>query len=237
MSRLFLQAIPQVSIALVLVACTPTDPAKTDTGGATVVDGDGDGSPAGEDCDDTNASVSPDAEEICDDVDNNCDGEIDEDVLLTVYGDADGDGFGDASDPRAACAAGEGEADNDDDCDDTDETVFPSAEELCDEVDNDCDGEIDEDTQRTVYIDADGDGHGDPETATEACGVPDGYTEEGDDCDDTSDQALPGGTEICDELDNDCDGLIDEDDATDARTFYADVDGELVGEVVGSPPQ
>ena len=228
MSRLPFAVVPLLSIAL--TGCAPEDPGKSDTGDAPATDADGDGSPADEDCDDTNASVNPGAEEVCDEIDNDCDGEVDEGLLLTLYNDADGDGHGDPTDPREACEPGDGAVDNDDDCDDADDQISPDADELCDGVDNDCDGVTDEETQDTVYLDADGDGHGDPDSATEACGVPDGYAAVGDDCDDSEALALPGGIEVCDEIDNDCDGFVDEDDATDAHTFYADVDGDGFGD-------
>ena len=57
-----------------------------------VEDQDGDGY-LDDDCDDNNASVHPGMEEICDGVDNNCDGQIDEEVLMTFYVDSDGDGL------------------------------------------------------------------------------------------------------------------------------------------------
>jgi hypothetical protein len=49
-----------------------------------------------DDCDDANAAVNPEVEEICDDVDNNCNGETDEGVVNTYYADSDGDGHGNA---------------------------------------------------------------------------------------------------------------------------------------------
>ena len=74
---------------------------------------------------------------------------------------------------------------------------------------NDCDGEIDDsaiDTQ-TWYEDADADGYGNPANTTEACSVPDGYTSDATDCDDSSASIYPGATEIAgDGIDQDCDG-------------------------------
>ena len=92
------------------------------------------------------------------------------------------------------------------DCDDTDNTVFPGADELCDGVDNDCDGDVDEDPVEgtTTFLDADGDGYGDPETAQLSCDPPSGTVLDGSDCDDDSAWVYPGAPEICDGRQTDC---------------------------------
>ena len=119
--------------------CDDTDP---DIG---IIDNDGDGySQCNVDCDDTDPTVYPDADELCDGLDNDCDGDVDEDLAITLYVDGDGDGYGDASMPVVGCDdVGDLVVDSTD-CDDTDATVYPDAEELCDDLDNDCDTEIDE---------------------------------------------------------------------------------------------
>ena len=96
-------------------------------------------------------------EEICDGIDNNCDGQIDEDVLLTFYVDSDGDGVGIEEDTQEACEVPEGYAELFGDCDDEDATTYPDAPEQCDEIDNDCDGDVDEDVIPRWYRDADND--------------------------------------------------------------------------------
>src|SRR5688572_28111785 len=76
--------------------------------GDDLLDGDEDGHPASDDCDDANASVHPRADELCNEVDDDCDGAIDEDVTTTWYPDTDGDGYGDTAAPAEACHAPEG---------------------------------------------------------------------------------------------------------------------------------
>ncbi|MDG1481038.1 MAG: putative metal-binding motif-containing protein, partial [Myxococcota bacterium] len=112
-----------------------------DTGGVVeAVDADADGYDAEEDCDDANSMVNPSASEICDGVDNNCDGSVDEDVTSTFYADVDDDGFGNAEQTAEACEKPDGFVPIGSDCDDTNGEVYPSAPEQCDGVDNDCDG-------------------------------------------------------------------------------------------------
>jgi len=103
-------------------------------------DGDGDGFTLSEgDCDDADAAVSPGAEEVCDGVDNNCDGSVDEGVTEVWYPDADGDGFGADDAPTEACSRPDGHVPSATDCNDADALVFPGALEVCDGVDTDCD--------------------------------------------------------------------------------------------------
>jgi hypothetical protein len=178
------------------------------TDGAGDVDLDGDGVNESEDCDDGNANAYPGNTEVCDGIDNDCDGMVDNDASdpVTWYTDADSDGYGDGQSPIDACTLPAGAAANGDDCDDTDWLVNPAAVEVCDLLDNDCNDVIDD------AADEDGDGVG-------AC----------DDCDDTDANIYKGNEELCDEVDNDCDGEVDE-YATGLETFYADADGDGYGD-------
>jgi hypothetical protein len=184
-----------------------------------------------DDCNDVDATSHPGAAEVCDNADNDCDGDVDEGVRVTWYADADGDGFGDSSTTQDACNQPPGYSSNGDDCDDTNVQVSPAATEVCDSVDNDCDGIVDDGAvdASTWYADSDGDGHGDAGTSAVACTAPSGHVATDDDCDDANGAVHPSASEICDTIDNDCDGDTDEDDATDATTWYGDLDGDGYG--------
>jgi hypothetical protein len=172
-------------------------------------DQDVDGFPVGEDCNDADAAVFPGAEEVCDGFDNDCDGDRDEGVTLEAWIDLDGDGYGDEATPGEFCAIPGGWAANDDDCDDADDAINPDADETCDGVDEDCDGEIDNGATdlHDTWPDADGDGFGDAvgEVLSE-CTTGEGRVENGGDCDDADASVNPGATELCDDIDQDCDG-------------------------------
>ncbi len=203
---------------LLLTACPPVEP-KDDSGPAgdstgEEVDADGDGYTAEEDCDDEDPAIHPDAEEVCDHVDNDCDTEVDEGLLETFYGDADGDGFGDPDTGEDACEPPSGTVADGSDCDDGDPSVNPDGEEICDGIDNDCDGLIDDEDEVSGtslwYIDGDGDGYGDPDLPVEACEAPSGRVADNTDCNDGDASVNPGATELADDgVDNDCNGWTD----------------------------
>ncbi len=176
-----------------------------------------------DDCDDADASTYPGAEEICDSKDNTCEGDIDEGVRTTFYLDSDGDGFGDPASPAEACDTPEGHVANAADCNDTDPMVNPAADERCNDADDNCNGTIDEGALKNYYADADGDGFGTGDDTVESCDPLEGYVLQPGDCDDGNDITYPGAIEICDDLDNDCDGTTDEEVLS---TFYADGDGD-----------
>ncbi len=189
--------------------------------------------PTGTDCDDARDDVRPGAEEICDAVDNDCDGEVDEDLGAIWYADADGDGRGDPATGEASCEEpGPGQVAEGDDCDDDDASAFPGAEEYCDEIDNNCDGLVDEGVESTFYADVDGDGWGLSTSTVEACTPPFGYAVEPGDCDDEQAEISPDALERCDYIDNDCDGLIDDDDPSviDPADWFYDGDGDTFGD-------
>ncbi len=171
-----------------------TDPEDYNCDGSTgYADADGDGYPACEDCDDEDATRSPGEEESCNGIDDDCDGSLPEEEV-----DDDGDGLSEC----------EG------DCDDTNDAVNPSATEICNGIDDDCEGSADGPDAvdaSTWYEDADEDGFGSIKSTTQACEEPSGYTSDNTDCDDTDGAVNPDGTEVCDGVDNDCDGSTDDD--------------------------
>ena len=193
-----------------------------------IVDADGDGFLEDEDCDDEDASVHPGEVEVCDGVDNNCDGFIDEGVNSTFYMDNDGDGFGDASTIIEACEVPEGYVPNANDCDDTFSDVYPGGTEICDELDNNCDGSIDEGVGSLYYFDGDGDGYGTQAGEMFLCTSDPDYSTQAGDCDDNNNTVYPTALEVCDARDNDCNGEVDE---GVGELFYMDDDGDGFGNV------
>ncbi len=188
------------------------------------------------DCDDSNAAEYPGAPETCDGDDDNCDGEVDESSAVDAsswYADADSDGYGDASVSAVGCVAAAGFVADSTDCDDSDDSENPAAAERCDGDDDDCDGEVDEDSAADAlvwYADVDGDGYGDAGVSSLACAAPVGYGADSEDCDDTDALVSPDGVESCNGLDDNCDGDIDEGSSTDALSWYADSDGDGFGD-------
>lgn len=129
---------------------------------------------------------------------------------VTVYFDADGDGHGDPTVALETCEPPEGYVETADDCDDVASERHPGVAEWCNGRDDDCDGTVDPPGslgELTAYVDADGDGHGDPDAPRTVCELDSGLVTTADDCDDSEPLAAPSLDERCgDGVDNDCDG-------------------------------
>ena len=156
------------------------------------VDNDGDGITNETDCDDNNPNIFPGATEICDQVDNNCDGNIDEGLtLITYYQDSDNDGFGDISSVIESCDTSiDGFVSNADDCNDSNAAINPDANEIVyNGIDDDCNvATLDDDLDQDGFVLA-------------------------DDCDDANDAINPGQSETpYNQVDDDCDATTLDDD-------------------------
>jgi len=183
------------------------------------------------DCDDNDAMINPDAIELCDGIDNNCSGMIDDNLdVFTYYLDADSDGYGDAAVSKDTCQATPiaGYVANMLDCNDDDPTINPDATEICDGIDNNCSGTVDDNLEVfTYYLDADNDGYGDPMMGKDTCqNTPiTGYVTDDSDCDDTNPQINPNAIDVVNNgIDEDCDGVdftsaVHELTATDIKIF------------------
>ena len=168
------------------------------------------GDNCGPDCNDMSASVHPAEAESCDGLDNDCDGAFDEGVTRTFFPDADGDGYGDPDGaPVDGCDPPMGFVEDGTDCEDDDRNINPGAGEDCDGIDNNCDGVL---GGMVGGIPEDADGDGD----WSGCGLVPG------DCDETNPAVYRGAPELCDGLDNDCDGFFDGEGEDDDGDGYAD---------------
>jgi hypothetical protein len=198
----------------------------------------------GGDCNDNNSAIHPGSAEICNGLDDDCDGASDNINPLSPtsearswYRDSDGDGWGRSEDMKILCTPiGDYRAIKGGDCDDSDAEIHPEALRTCaGGIDQDCDGTVDDKEEDSdgctiYYLDNDDDGYGMDNDSKCLCSPSGNYTAtEGGDCDDSRPHDHIGGFETCDGFDNDCDGLVDEEGATGCTYYYYDNDGDGYG--------
>ena len=187
------------------------------------------------DCDDADPDVRPDTVETCNSRDDDCDGQVDDGVTIPEWHpDEDADRYGAATGGLVQCDGPAGYVDDSTDCDDTNADIHPGASERCDGTrDEDCDGTVDEAEAvdaLTFYADTDSDGFGDALAPQNACTQPSDFVSDATDCDDASPTTNPAASEVCDGVDDNCDGATDEDAAVDAPVWFADFDADGFGD-------
>ena len=179
------------------------------------------------DCDDKSAAVNPDAPEQCNRLDDDCDGAVDEGLPLNVYFvDADADGWGGTGIVQA-CGPPPGFVDRPGDCADDKPAINPGVMDACNEIDDNCNGMTDEGFAKAqFFLDKDGDGYGTTPTDF-LCKAPQGYADKNGDCEDGDPSIHPGAAELCDNIDQNCNGAVK--DGLPQIAYFTDGDKDGFG--------
>jgi hypothetical protein len=227
---------------------------------ATLLDEDGDGFAALDDCDDGDLLVFPGAPEQCNGVDDDCNGLVDEQDAavdaLWLHPDSDSDGLGATGEGQLRCAA-PGWVTDGTDCDDADPDVGGQGTFWRDQDGDsygsdpvsaclaapglaDRGGDCEDfnpaiGPERKWFLDADGDGFGDEAQLTVSCFTPGpGWVpEQAGDCDDGDHQRFPGAYEQCNGVDDDCDPATA--DSSEPVSWWPDADQDGWGVATGAP--
>ena len=206
------------------------------------------------DCNDANAAVNPGATEVCNGTDDDCSGVADDGLTFTdYYADVDGDTYGDAGTSIQACTSPAGYVADNTDCDDNNAAVNPVGVDICGNgIDEDCSGSdcpipgctdanaCNYDASATTddgscliasleyFYDNDGDGYGDPLSGSLFCTPQDApWSLTNTDCDDFDNAINPAATEICNGMDDNCNGTAD--DGLVFEEYFVDVDADGYG--------
>ncbi len=185
----------------------------------------------------TLCNVNEPSAEVCDGEDNDCDGKVDEDGSVgckTWFPDNDGDGAGITNGTCMCQNPGVGYSTDGGDCNDFANSIHPGAKEICNNVDDNCNGQTDESGASgctNYFKDKDGDSFGDPDDA--ACLCPSKKTidfiEQAGDVYDNDNKIKPGVPELCDGKDNNCNDKVDEENAAGCTLHYLDGDQDGYG--------
>ncbi|MCX6706708.1 MAG: MopE-related protein [Candidatus Woesearchaeota archaeon] len=155
----------------------------------------------GDDCNDNDAAINPSVAEVCaNDLDDNCNGQTDEGVLTTYYQDSDGDGYGNNLVTQSGCSAPLGYVTDNTDCDDGHISVNPGVSEICDALDDNCDGAVDEGFNIGDSCQSDSNTCGDSNTGNYVCSQ-DGL---GTECNALTPSERPAWNQICTSDANSC---------------------------------
>lgn len=190
----------------------------------------------GNDCNDLEFDVHPNAKEVCNNIDDDCDNATDEGAAIgciNYYKDGDGDGYG-VGEPQCLCSPSQPyKATYNSDCNDLNPMIHPNAEEICNKLDDNCNGQTDEGVEGTCtifYLDMDSDGFGVDDDAMCLCGPFGNYKAiKGGDCNDKDPMVNPSAKESCNNVDDNCNGVIDEEAADGCKVYYVDLDKDYYG--------